>query len=53
MGVATELVVVGGWDCVLVVLDLLGKIGAGEMTGGAEGDCGGGWVNWEGRVSEG
>jgi hypothetical protein len=30
MGVVTELVVVGDWDCVVAVVDLLGKIDANE-----------------------
>jgi hypothetical protein len=30
MGVAMELVVVGGWDCVVVVVGFLGEMGAGE-----------------------
>ncbi len=30
MGVVLELVVVGGWDCVVVVVDLLVKMGASE-----------------------
>ena len=30
MSVVTELVVVGGWDCVVVVVGLSNKKGAGE-----------------------
>jgi hypothetical protein len=30
MGIVTELVVVGGWDCVLVVVDLLVNMGTSE-----------------------
>jgi hypothetical protein len=30
MGVAMELVVVGGWDCVVVVVELLIKTGVSE-----------------------
>jgi hypothetical protein len=30
MGVVTELVVVSGWYCVVVVVDLLVKMGASE-----------------------
>ncbi len=53
MGVVTELVVCGGWDCVVVVVGLLVKMGASEKTEVAEVDFGGGWVNAEGWLSEG
>ena len=43
--VVTELVVVSGWYCVVVVVDLLGKMGANNKEEVAEVDFGGGWVN--------
>jgi hypothetical protein len=53
MGVAMELVVVGGWDCVVVVVELFIETGAIQYTEVAEVDFGGDWVNVEEWLSDG
>ena len=51
MGVVTELVVVGGWDCVVAIVNLLGEMVACEWTVVADVDFGDGWVNVKGWMT--